>query len=654
MSGRRVVVAASEVLGMDGTGGAATADSLLALALARYGHEVDLLVAPGRSAGELAEPWKSLYADLGVRVTHLEPSKRVFPSYLAPSYSVFETARAIKPDVLVADDWRGLAWATLRARQLGLEPERTAVILYCHGPARMLAEFARKVPDTVARYGEEIAERAALELADAAVSPSAWLFAWERERGWPAARNELVVPCLWRSVALGEEPVRAEGRARVTRLAFFGQLREGKGVRIFLDALAQLGPVVENIDLLFLGRETPRWTTERIRAALPRETQAHLRSLRFETGLDPIAALAELRVPGTLAVMPSLLDNSPYTVSECLEHGVPFLAARTGGIPELVAEEDHARTLFDPTADDLARALRSALTAADGVGPATPGFDPRAALVRWVELVETIEPIPRARGPRISAVSVVAAPSYPSRTPIGAVDLTLEHIESDTRAAGLARASHDWVVFVDRDDDPDAGLLDALVEAQALTGADAVTTAVRPADTPDGVRVFLGDPGALGLVENQYGVIALVRRALLTDEELAPSTSDPDWPLLAGIALRGGQIVSLPIAFATHRGRPGTISDVPGEGLAVLRLFETRGHDSPGIAALAATLAAALARSEARESRQPPPSQGLFRRAASVVRNEGVPGLLVRVRARLPTRRFVGRRAKSLIDPLHE
>src|SRR5205823_6146131 len=81
----------------------------------------------------------------------------------------------VRPDVAIVDDWRALGWAALRARHAGLVLSETAFVVHCHGVGRVLVEFAQKVPDTLDRFGESIAERAALELADAAVSPSAWL-----------------------------------------------------------------------------------------------------------------------------------------------------------------------------------------------------------------------------------------------------------------------------------------------------------------------------------------------------------------------------------------------------------------------------------------------------------------------------------------------
>jgi len=54
MTPRRISVVSNELLGVAGTGGPGTADSLLAVALGRRGHEVQLLVAPGRDVSGLS------------------------------------------------------------------------------------------------------------------------------------------------------------------------------------------------------------------------------------------------------------------------------------------------------------------------------------------------------------------------------------------------------------------------------------------------------------------------------------------------------------------------------------------------------------------------------------------------------------------------
>ena len=577
MKQRRVTVVASEILGLPGAGGPATADSLLALALGRCGHDVEILVAPGRDVAAFDSEWANRYAGANVRVRAAPERTSVQPSFLAPAWHVHEALRDDPPDVVVADDWRALAFSALRSRQLGSSLAGTAVVLYCHGPARVFAEAARKVPDTVARYGEEVAQRVCIELADAVVSPSAWLVDWLREHGWPLPHDVRVIQNLWESVALGRPARRVEGDAPIRRLAFFGQLREGKGIRILIDALQRIDPsLLDGVDLLFVGH-TRQWPAARVLEELG-PVAGRLASVRVEPSLGRTAALDELLQPGTLALMPSLLENSPYAVAECIEHGIPFLATAVGGTPELVAEEDRARVLRRPDPDDFASALEAALQS--GVASARPARNADDALADWVELVESVEAPTPATVPRAERVAVVARGVHAE---LRARSVAIEMIAAQTRAEGAARASSEWLVFLDDDVVPDDGLIDALVAAQASSGADGVTAAVR---TGNGVRLFLGDPGALGLIANHYGVIGLVRASLASGE--------PDWQLFNRIALAGGRIVSLAEPLATYNGAIESIGDVPGAGVEILRAWERAGG-RPGLAGLAATLAAELA-----------------------------------------------------------
>ena len=66
MTPRRVSVVGTELLGVAGTGGPGTADSLLAIALARRGHDVRLLVAPGRDVSRLSAEWEQTYRNANV------------------------------------------------------------------------------------------------------------------------------------------------------------------------------------------------------------------------------------------------------------------------------------------------------------------------------------------------------------------------------------------------------------------------------------------------------------------------------------------------------------------------------------------------------------------------------------------------------------
>ena len=450
----------------------------------------------------IAPEWEQRYSAANVYVRRLEPA-RVRPDFLAPSAAVLAALRDVRPDVVIADDWRGLAFAALRARQVGRGFDDTAFVIYAHGPSRLLAEAARKVPDTVARFGEEVAEKICIELADAVVSPSAWLLEWMREHRWP-------VPGPRRSSRTSGSRLRSTNGARsgielaVERLAFFGELREGKGIGIFIDSVCALDPaLVDGKQPLFLGRESKRWTADRVREALGARLAAQA---RFETGLDRSAAIRELLRPGTLVVLPTLLENSPYSVAECLEHGIPFVASRVGGLPELVSEADADRVLTEPTAAAFSQAIACALS--DGIAPRARPTAPDASRSAWL----------RSRGrARTDAFRRLAS--------------------CKTRRPGTWSPRTTWfrtTVCSTR-----------CVRRSRRQGRTPSRPAVRLAHDPRTEHLFLGDPGALGLVENHYGVVGLVRRALLTDIETR-------WPLFARLALGGARVVSIPDALATH------------------------------------------------------------------------------------------------------
>ncbi|HZC28247.1 MAG TPA: hypothetical protein VE269_00800, partial [Gaiellaceae bacterium] len=80
-------------------------------------------------------------------------------------------------------------------------------------------------------------------------------------------------------------------------------------------------------------------------------------------------------------------------------------------------------------------------------------------------------------------------------------------------------------------------------------------------------RLFLGDPGGLGLIANHYGAAALARRSLVEDP------SEPLWPLLARLGTRGARIVSIPRTLVERREETGVDAS---EALAVAERFEER------------------------------------------------------------------------------
>ena len=627
---RRVTVVAFELRGFVPAGGMGTATTFLALALARMGNSVEILL--GINAPEAMDPhWADIYAHAGVRIRAApRPDERVEPWHFMHARSIELGLHEDPPDVVVAPDFGAPAYTALRLRDAGLAFEETLFVVFCHGSRRYALDLSPNLAPNDLRHvlAFGIHEQASVELADVAVSPSAYLLDWMRSQGWRLPARTHVIPYFTRSTATGEPvakaPVRSDG-SRLERLAFFGRLDERKGLRPFAAGLNALEPkLLDGIELEFVGKTTGTWTSDRVEALLAETTKRALRGVSFATQLDQHEALARLSRPGTLAVMPSLLENSPNAVYECLEHGIPFIASNVGGVPELIAGDDHARVLFEPTADGVEATLRRVLSAHRVPAPPQPAFGSTESSERWADVVE-MRPARRpysATGPVDVVVvhrgsedalsrclaalerqthgdfQVIVVAAGERECDGGRADVVVrseaESVEG-ARRAGLRAGSAPYVVFLEDEDVVEDELLATLVRARSASDADVVGCAIRLV-TADGDRLhfFSGDPGGLGVLSNAYGSVALFRRASLDGlEAMGPSVRDADWPLLARLTAAGARVVSVPEPLVTRTDGVGSVEHDPNDALLVAQQLE-RALPDPlrATARLAAGLAA--------------------------------------------------------------
>jgi hypothetical protein len=147
-------------------------------------------------------------------------------------------------------------------------------------------------------------------------------------------------------------------------IVFFGRLEERKGLRLFCNAIHRLKQELAdgNISVTFLGKAGTCGGRSAL-AYLAHRSRTWRFPVKTVTNLGQPEALEYLRSGAKLAVIASPVDNSPCTIYEVLAWGIPFLAARAGGIPELVSEADQDQVLFDCTTEALYQSLLGALDA---------------------------------------------------------------------------------------------------------------------------------------------------------------------------------------------------------------------------------------------------------------------------------------------------
>lgn len=235
--------------------------------------------------------------------------------------------RDIRPDVVHA---QGADISGYLAVKSGLP-----CVVTIHG---ILVECAKLRSSPIAKFRElaqaRITERLVLERAPhiVAISPYIARYYNERLRGTIHEIPNAVAPSFF-SLPRDPEP---------GRVLFAGRLSRGKGV---LDLVRVIGRGVPAGSRLVLAGSSP-------------DPQFHARLLSEMSGLncgdrvilagllDEQSLLQEFSLASVL-VLPSYQETAPMVIQQAMASGLPVVATRVGGIPDLI-EHDESGLLFEP------------------------------------------------------------------------------------------------------------------------------------------------------------------------------------------------------------------------------------------------------------------------------------------------------------------
>lgn len=378
----KVCVVSSEFLGPVRNGGIATATSGLLKQLVSDGHKVTLLytlVEFGKPAtGD--KPWKywvdALSAE-GISVEHIA-NQSDYWAWREKSWRVKEWIGNHHFDVVYFNEHHGNGYYALAAKRAGLAPFSEQLhCLITHGSIEWVFDINDQYSSRPADLEMSGLERRSVEMADVVIGPSQYLLKQYEKYGWrlPAKTFQHPYP-LFRDPA----PTHSDERVPVEELVFFGRLETRKGLWLFCEALDRLSDRLRGKAVTFLGRTTDT-------AGISSGVQIVNRSgkwpcrVRLLAGLDHETALSYLKGPAKLAVMPSLADNSPCVLYECMEAGIPFVSTRGSGGDELVDPACWPETMVEPTVEALTERLAAILQ--DGAKRGQPRFDPKQNLTIW-------------------------------------------------------------------------------------------------------------------------------------------------------------------------------------------------------------------------------------------------------------------------------
>jgi glycosyltransferase involved in cell wall biosynthesis len=241
-------------------------------------------------------------------------------------------------------------------------------------------------PYTGARadYRKRLA-RAALARVDAVVANSRWGAERAIAAGAPSQRS-WVIPAGIDAVEQHDAGLR---RSQVAVLA---RLVRSKGVNVLLEAFDRAAASRPSWRLCIAGEG-------REEAALRARAAALHCAARIDfLGVVEGEAKARLLVETGIGVVPSRDDNFPGALLELLAHGIPCIASRVGGIPE-IANGGRAARLTEPgSVQDLAEALAELMASSERRAALAEEALAISAERTWPRLAERLESLYRELG----------------------------------------------------------------------------------------------------------------------------------------------------------------------------------------------------------------------------------------------------------------
>jgi O-antigen biosynthesis protein len=353
-----ICIVTPDIVGPIKNGGIGTACYHFARLLADAGQAVTVLYTLDLSPCRQAH-WKNTYARMGIKLLSLcEMPPVTHPVhgsnwFLERSWRVFKYLEQKAYSTIHFQDWHANGFWSIKAKRLGLAFDQTTLTVTTHSCVKWQDQGMEQFgPEPIETAKIVWAEAYAIEHCDALLSPSRYMLDWLSQNGFRKPDLVFVTPNAYTE---NTDEAAPSGEVDNDHLIFFGRLQHRKGLHVFGEALRRLrregAPLPHTISFLgthFIvnGQPSEEYLDQLHREVAPIE-------FRVFNKLDHLGARDYIERTGGLVVIPSLLENCPYVVIECIENRFPFLAARTGGIPDMV----DPRATFEPTPAALAARL---------------------------------------------------------------------------------------------------------------------------------------------------------------------------------------------------------------------------------------------------------------------------------------------------------
>lgn len=313
----------------------------LAEAQASAGHSVGIICDSATDGPLSVRLFARVEPKLALGIHRFPMEREVAPSDIRLTARLTGIVRSLNPDILHAHGPKGGAYGRLVGTALRASGKRVARIYSPHGGSLHFHKASRRGRVYLA------VERVFAAMTDGYVFVSRF-----EQDAFTAKVGRGRAPQVVAPNGLRSDDFDLIQRATDARdFLFIGDLRDRKGADVFIEAMALLQERGSRTLTAFIVGHGEN--EDRYRASAERRGVADA-----VTFLAPLPARTAFRL-ARMVVVPSRAESMPYVVLEAAAAGVPVIATRAGGIPEIFAGQSDR--LVEP---DNAAALADALAAA--------------------------------------------------------------------------------------------------------------------------------------------------------------------------------------------------------------------------------------------------------------------------------------------------
>lgn len=350
----RVLFVIPEDIKGERRGGVTTYTTVLARQLSKLGHQVAVL-----TPGDTNEQYKE-YGYTITRISHLVSSNRLLVAILTGPLRLLskvfpETANTLHwmlqvyffvrsqngYDLVECPDWGGSCMF------VSMFLKREVVVARLHRSWRMYVTD-NDLPITIDNNIVGLLELYALQKASAISSPTTFL---ANNSGLPAKviQRISVIPYGFPMMEAGRSKKMYRARGYIL---FVGRLERAKGCLTLIKSYQLLSDARNVPDLILVGEDTYMYHEGKLQSykgVLEDYIQSHGLEKQVKiVGKKRNAELQKMYQECSVCVVPSEgSENMPYVILEAMSHGVPIIASRAGGIPEIISHRKNG-LLFVP------------------------------------------------------------------------------------------------------------------------------------------------------------------------------------------------------------------------------------------------------------------------------------------------------------------